>query len=425
MKKIFVLLLSIMLIVSCVPFSTAAETNVVRVTNMTEIHNAMKNAQPGDEIVIASGTYQGKLGSYYSGFGSAYFNSEIDGTAENPIIIRSEDPENPAVLTGERTGTGYVFRITGDYWIVQDLEFTTAQKGIMLDNANYGIIRNCKVYNIGMEGIHLRDGSSYNLVDGCSLTDIGVDRPDMGEGIYVGSANGSWNEYAANCDYNIIENCTLGPNIGAEHFDIKEGTTGTIIRNNTMHGTGISGGNYADSFIDLKGNDAVVTGNIGYREGNMIIVDAVQLHNQIDQWGNNNEVSNNTFYLDDATAYVINGAGSADATSAITYGNVRIPQGNMYKGNVTVLEPEEKLPLSIASLEGSNGEYAVTTEGGIGALTYSWYIVGCGKIVGSDVKSTSNICKFTLPEESGTYSVRAYVSDGTNVRLGAHLDFTV
>lgn len=224
----------------------------------------------------------------------------------------------------------------------------------MFDNANYGTIRNCKIYGIGMEGLHLRDGSSNNLVDGCTLINIGIDRPDMGEGVYVGSARGT-NQFSYDCNYNTIENCTLGPNIGAEHFDIKEGTVGTVIRNNIMHGTGISGGNYADSFIDLKGNDAVVTGNIGYREGNKIIVDAVQLHNQVDDWGNNNEVSNNTFYLDDDTAYVINATGAPGATSATTCGNMRIPDGNMYKGNVTEREPDVKPELQIISLEGTEG----------------------------------------------------------------------
>lgn len=424
MKKLFSVLLSLVFVLSCIPVVNA-ETNIVRVTTMTEIHNAMKNAQPGDEIVIASGTYQGKLGTNASGFGSAYFNSDMSGTADAPITIRSEDPENPVVLTGERTGTGYVFRITGDYWIVQDLEFSTAQKGIMFDNANYGIIRNCKVYNIGMEGIHLRDGSSYNLIDGCTVTDTGVDRPDMGEGIYVGSANGSWNEFSKDCNYNTIENSVLGPNVGAEHFDIKEGTIGTVIRNNIMHGTGISGGNYADSFIDLKGNDAVVTGNIGYRENNSIIVDAVQLHNQLDDWGNNNEVSNNTFYMDDETAYVINSAGSNGSTSATTCGNVRVPEGNMYTGNVIEREPDVVLPLSITAFEGSNGEYSVTTEGGTGALTYYWYIVGNGQIAAADKNSNSRTCSFTVPEEAGTYSVRVYVSDSTGTRLRATLDFTV
>ena len=48
---------------------------------------------------------------------------------------------------------------------------TNAQKGIMLDNSNHTTISNCKVYNIGSEGIHLRDNSSSCLIEDCSVHD--------------------------------------------------------------------------------------------------------------------------------------------------------------------------------------------------------------------------------------------------------------
>lgn len=323
------------------PFQSKAATNVVRVTSSLELFQAMKNANPGDEIVIAEGNYEGKLGSSASGHGSSFFNSDRDGTTEQPIILRSENPNNKTVLSGSRM-SGNVLRITGDYWVIKDLKVTNAQKGIMLDNSNYSEIINCEVYNVGMEGIHLRDNSSYNTVDGCVVTDTGLQTPAYGEGIYVGTAKSSWSTYGEQCHYNVIKNCTLGPNITAEHVDIKEGTIGTVVENCIMDGTGISGQNYADSFIDAKGNDAIIRGNTCYRNNNEIILDAFQVHNQLPGWGLNNCFCYNTVHMDNTTGYVVS---AANNTTASACNNLRVPTGNMYSGQVTICEGDDTLPI--------------------------------------------------------------------------------
>lgn len=127
------------------------------------------------------------------------------------------------------------------------------------------------------------------------------------------------------CDNNLITHCVIGPGVTAEHVDIKEGTTGTIVEYCTLNGAGISGQNYADSFIDVKGNNAVIRYNTGYRNNNSYIVDAFQVHNVYTGWGQNNDFNNNKVYLDTAVPYVVNNAGG----SAIVSNNERIPEGNI------------------------------------------------------------------------------------------------
>jgi len=416
---IAVSLLTIPLLIPSV--NAADETNEIYVTSMTEIHTALKSAQPGDEIVISSGSYVGKLGANSSGFGSAYFNSDMSGTKEKPIIIRSEDPENPVTLMGERTGTGYVFRITGDYWIIQDINFSTAQKGIMLDNASYNIIRNCSVDNVGQEGIHFRDNSCYNLLENSSVTNTGLQTAGFGEGIYVGSANSAWSSHGSACDYNTIRGCTLGPGITAEHFDIKEGTTGTIIEDCIMDGTGISGANYADSFVDLKGDNAIVRNNICYRNGNTVIVDAFQLHNQIDAWGLNNEISGNTAYMDETTGYVIN---ATHDTSAKTCGNIRVPEGQMYTGDVTEYIASD---LTV-SLLGNNSSPAIgdvvtlTANASLGEGDYSYKFTATNLVTNETVTindySSNNTALWTV-SSLDTYSFKVEVKDSTSYVVSA------
>lgn len=146
--------------------------------------NALEHAKAGDEIILAEGEYV-YSGATPKGY---MFTSSVDGTEENPIILRSENPEKPAILSGSSTAENYALSISGDWWEIKDLKITNAQKGIMIDNSNHTKIRNCEVYNIGSEGIHLRDDSSYCLIENCTIHDTGVVSPGYGEAVYVGSA---------------------------------------------------------------------------------------------------------------------------------------------------------------------------------------------------------------------------------------------
>lgn len=271
-------------------------SNEVYVENTDELKNALKNAKAGDEIILAEGEY------VYSGdTPKGYmFTSSADGTEANPIIIRSENPEKPAILSGSSTSENYVLDISGDWWEIKDLKVTNAQKGIILDNSNHTEIINCEVYNIGSEGIHFRDNSSYCLAENCYVHDTGVVSPGYGEAVYVGSAK-STSGYGHDCHYNTIRNCKLGPNVAAEHVDIKEYTIGTTVENCTFDGTGMSGENFAKSFVNIKGNDCVIRNNVGYRNGCTAIQRAFEQNNVVDGWGQNATVYGNKVYMDTAT----------------------------------------------------------------------------------------------------------------------------
>lgn len=298
--------------------SKAATTTCSTVSCVT---TAVANAQPGDIINLADGvTFNGK------------FTLAANGTAANPITLQTVSSTNRATINAGTTSTGYGLTMTGDYWIVKNVKVTNAKKGIMLDNANYTLIDNVEVYNIGEEGVHYRDGSSYNTIQYSNIHDCGVLTPDYGEGVYVGSDVGKWGTYNAATNYNKIKNNTIGPNVKAEHIDIKEGSTGTIVEYNTFNGTGISGANSADSFMDVKGNNDIIRYNTGYRNNNSIIVNAFEVHQRSAGWGQNADFYGNTVYLDNATPNVVytDSNGTAKASN-----NTRSPVGNMYSGNVT------------------------------------------------------------------------------------------
>ncbi|WP_237566566.1 carbohydrate-binding protein [Paenibacillus sp. EZ-K15] len=283
------------------------------------LQSALKNVVPGKRIVLAPGTYTGS------------FSTDVEGTALQPIVIESQNPAEPAIISGYSAGSGYSLRVRGDYWIIRNLKFTNAQKGIILDNSNFTRITDVEVYHIGYEAVHFRDGTSYSSIENSRIHNTGKTGAGFGEGVYVGSAEGV--SYNQNTHYNTIRNVVFGPNITAEHIDIKERSMGTLVENCIFYGEGISGANYADSFIDVKGNGAIIRNNTAYQNGNSIIVDAFQLHEIVPGWGIDNEISNNTLYLTDPSAYVI---GAYNNASGAAHQNTRSPAGNMYRGNVTV-----------------------------------------------------------------------------------------
>lgn len=340
--KIFSALLAICIVFSLfsmLALYAQADTNEIRVSTAKELMQAMRYASPGDEIIVAPGEYVGALGtgSNGSGYGSAWFYSNVDGTAEKPITVRCEDPANKPLLKGSRT-SGMVMYITGDYWIIDGFDMSIGQKGLLLDNSNNTIIKNCDIHDVSMEGLHLRDGSSYCLVENCKVYNTGLVNKGMGEGIYVGSDKGKWGEFNKDCNYNVIRSCELGPNVDSEHVDVKEGTVGTIVEYCIMHGTGVSGGNYADSFIDAKGNDGIYRYNTCYQEGNDIIVDAFQTHNQIEDWGNRNVFVYNTIVLTNSSCCIVNGHTNV---GTLYYGNTCNQANGGNKGNVTELTKEQ------------------------------------------------------------------------------------
>ncbi len=274
----------------------ATDSNIIRVTTTDELKSALANAKAGDEIVLAEGEY------IYNVTPSPWvtFAGTADGTKDSPIVLRSENPENPSIIATTTTENRYGLTITGDWWEIRDLKVTTASKGIMVDNANHTKIINCEVYNIGSEAIHLRDNSSYCIVESCYVHDTGINQPKYGEGVYVGSSKNT-TDFGYKCDYNIIRNCSFGPNISAEHIDVKEYTTGTIIENCTFDGTGMSGEHYADSFVDLKGNDCILRYCTGYRNGATNINRAFEMNKLVEGWGQNAYIYGNKAYMDTAT----------------------------------------------------------------------------------------------------------------------------
>ncbi len=326
--KLAASLLSAVMLLSSMPSMTFAEgTREVFVTNTEELHAALADAQAGDEIILKEGIYQHDdwIGVW------AVFYGNASGTAEHPIILRSEDPDHPATLSGVTTEEKYVLRIIGSYWEIRDLKLCEAAKGIFLEQSEHSIISGCEVYNIGDEAIHIIDNSSYNLVENCYIHDTGKYTPMYGEGVYIGSSYKA-EGYGFDCHYNTVRGCKIGPNVTADHVDIKEYTIGNVVENCTFDGTGIAGENGGDSFVEIKGNNCIVRNNVGYQNGCENIKYAFDAHKMLDGWGQNNKVYGNTVYFDSENAIIF----KEWMCYTQVFRNTSIPAGAGYESSMTM-----------------------------------------------------------------------------------------
>lgn len=248
------------------------------VESAADLQAALDAAKPGDVIQIAPGSYQGN------------FVITPSGTADDPITLCGSAA---SVLDGGGVEGGYVVHLNGaSHWRLAGFTVTNGQKGVMADGTVGSVIQGLTVTRIGDEAIHLRRFSTDNLVTGNVVSVTGLRREKFGEGIYIGTAESNWADITGGApdtsDRNVVEGNTISATT-AEAIDVKEGTTGGVVRGNTFDGSGMHEDG-ADSWVDIKGNDWIIEGNVGVNS----LLDGYQTHEILDGWGTRNVFRGNT-----------------------------------------------------------------------------------------------------------------------------------
>ena len=256
------------------PVSCPAVT--VTVANSDELSAALDGAAPGAVIGLNDAVYSGN------------FTASTVATAAAPIFVCGS---RGAVLDAGGPKEGYVLHLDGaQYWRFVGFTVQNGQKGVMADGADGSVIQGLHVTGTGDEAIHLRKFSTGNLVIDNDIDTTGLRRDKFGEGVYVGTAVSNWCTISDCAPDRSDGNAVIGNRIrrtGSESIDLKEGTTGGLVRDNTFDGTGMTG---ADSWVDVKGNQWRIEGNHGANSP----LDGYQTHHILDQWGDWNVFTGNT-----------------------------------------------------------------------------------------------------------------------------------
>ncbi|MCW2775103.1 MAG: hypothetical protein JWN91_3429 [Nocardioides sp.] len=275
------------------------------VSDAAELTEAMADAEPGDVLMLAPGRYGG------------HFTIDTSGTSAQPITLCGS---RSSVLDGGAVDHGYTLHLDGaSYWRLRGFSVTGGQKGVLLDGSSHNEIVRLRITDTGDEALHLRAASSHNLVAKNDVSGTGLREPAYGEGIYVGTAESNWCD-VSDCepdrsdDNRIVDNTVA--DTSAEAVDIKEGTTGGELRGNELGGPT---SDEADSVVDLKGNDWLVTGNRIRTQG----PDGIQVHVILEGWGRANRIMGNSFTLTQP-GYAVHLVGAAEEADNVVSCRQRI-----------------------------------------------------------------------------------------------------
>jgi len=268
-----------------------SSSRIVRVATYTQLQSAVANAQPGDLITLADGTYNGRVSALTS------------GTADRRITLCGS---RKAVINGGSISTGDAVSVRGSYWRFSGFSVTNAIQGVAVQGGSHNVIRNLEIYGIGQAGIHVYMLSSDNRIEGNVIHDTGRYIPEYGEGVYIGSAKGQWCNLT-NClpdtsDRNRITGNTIGPNVTAESIDVKEGSSGGVIDGNILDGSGMTTTIFwVDSWIVVQGSGYTITNN----QGSNSWKNGYQSYFELNGWGHNNTWRGNTAVNIASDGYVV------------------------------------------------------------------------------------------------------------------------
>jgi hypothetical protein len=213
-------------------------TRLVNVSTSTQLSSALANAQPGDQIQLAAGTYSGarldKDGVTICGPSTAFIKGGFGQLNVNDVTFQG-------------------FSADG----FQPFNFYGSKRNKLL-----GLI----ISNVGQEAIHLRCGSSDNIIQDVTVHHTGQSVAQYGEAVYIGSDPSNVGSMCGTSSDASLRNQVLdshfGPYVTGEDIDVKPGADGTIIAGNTSDGTGkayIAG--FAESFYTIRASNVAVTDN--------------------------------------------------------------------------------------------------------------------------------------------------------------------
>ena len=263
----------------------------VDVSTVEELYKALGKAKAGQIIAIAPGEYdvstlEGKI---------RYF-LDFSGEKTRPITLKAKDPNDPPILRNAGIDNGFVLNIRGDYWVIENIKIAFGSKAIVLENANYNIIRNVEIFSIGSHAINIRGGSSHNLFQNCYIHNIGAYNNLFGVGVLIGLPHETPG-YNPNNTYNVIEGCVFR-HTTSEHILIREYSNNNEVFNCVFYGEGINGKSDANSFIMIYGSDNYIHDNAGYRNSNNHIEAAFEIQKVVEDSGDGNKFVNNALFMD-------------------------------------------------------------------------------------------------------------------------------
>jgi hypothetical protein len=208
--------------------SAAARADVVAISPTDDLRAAIAALEPGDELALAGGVYA--LDSR--------FNITVVGTAAEPIVIRAQDGADALIFMS--TPDSNILEVEASrYLVLRNLRFRGGSHGIRLMQSSFITIEGCEVFETGDVAISANAGGTY---EGLVIRRNHIHHTNgTGEGLYLGCNSDACRVRDSIIEWNYIHH-TNGPTVDqGDGIEIKEGSSGNIVRHNVIHDTNYPG----------------------------------------------------------------------------------------------------------------------------------------------------------------------------------------
>ena len=192
-------------------------------TQKDTLANAVSGLQPGDQLVIAAGTYSIER----------TWHVEVSGTAEAPIWIVAE--EGAQVVLTRPDAKQNVLNIGNNkpvqHLCLRGVEITGGSHGLRIGHCSEVWVDQCHIHHTGAVCLSANSTDSRRLF----LTRNHIHHGGgHGEGMYLGANNGEFIMSESVIALNHIHDCTGSQGDGIE---VKQGSWGNLIAENDIHDT--------------------------------------------------------------------------------------------------------------------------------------------------------------------------------------------
>jgi hypothetical protein len=318
-----------------------AHAEIIEVGPADDVEGAINALMPGDELVLAGGTYT---------LTDAWHITMV-GTEQAPIVVRAKDGETPHLQRPSADQNVIDFDMVR-YATFRGIEVSGGSHGLRLIDVSFMTIEGCHVHDTGDVAISANSGGDY---EGLRILRNNIHHTNnTGEGMYLGCNNDDCRVHDSLIEGNWVHH-TNGPTIEqGDGIEIKEGSYGNIIRDNIIHDTNYpciltygTVGNGAPNIIERNAMwncgdhgiqsaaDAIIRNNIILGSGSNGI--AMQPH----QSGapSNLEVVHNTVLHPSNSAITVSGAA----------GSILIANNAVYAQNGAAIDVNGNLALVVAA----------------------------------------------------------------------------
>ena len=224
-------ILCLVLTLCVLAFPTASFATVYNLTPLDDWYAVVggSSLSPGDEVVLAAGTYTRSANIYIS----------HRGTAQAPILIRAED--GAQVVFTHDSGHN-IFEMSGpQYLTLRGLEFIGGSAAIRIYSgggylAKYVTIENCYIHDTG--GNAITANHTGEIYEGLIFRRNHIhDTDGHGEAFYLGGNYNTATFHDGLVENNYIHHLvdTLNGYYQGDGIEIKDGSYNNVVRDNVIH----------------------------------------------------------------------------------------------------------------------------------------------------------------------------------------------